>query len=106
MRNGTHYGMTDGRSGDGRKSRKRVAADGVVAALDWLEANDPRYAGIWGEIGRSLRHRPDHLLTKLRRLMARPERAGLLRDVMRAIQARTDELTEDLHRRIEGDGND
>lgn len=94
--------MSTGRSdGDGRRARKAVKVGGLVDAIDWLEANEPRRADIWDRLGRDKRRRTGALLDAVRDL-ARADR-DLWPDIERAIR----ELTEDLHRRIEsGDGND
>lgn len=79
--------------GDGRRARKSLSVDGVVDALDWLAANEPRRSGVWADVGPSLRHRPAALLAKLVKLKAtNVEYRTIWADVERALRALTDEV--------------
>lgn len=76
------------------RTTKSLEAAGLVAALDWLQANEPTRANVWADVGPSLRRLPARLLDRVRDL-ASTDRA-LWQDIETALHAITDELTRRL----------
>lgn len=91
-------------SDDGRRARKALRVDGLIKAIDWLEANEPRRSGIWDAVGRNRRRRPGALVDRVRELCAADP--SLWTDIDRALREMTDAITDGLRRDLERGDDD